>query len=310
MGGVNDNSKMAEDMYSFCTKYNYSYAEYMFYHFIERDLKERLEFISSEERIYCCEKLNKAKNWEIFENKANTYKMYRNYFKRDVCVIRDFKDKSDRDSFRKFVNNHACFIGKTLDDAGGVGIQKFDLRKMALSDELIERFYEKYPKGCLLEELIIQSKDFSQFHPQSVNTLRITTIRFNDHIEIIHPAMRIGTGESYVDNAGSNGILCAIDAETGVIIATANERGEKFEDHPDTGIKLIGFQIPFLDEAIELAKELALIVPSNRYTGWDLAHTEKGWVLVEANSYGGFVIWQIPLQKGFRSEWENIIKRI
>lgn len=303
-------SDMAKDMFDFCSKSSFTYSEYMFYHFYKKDHKERMEFISSEERIYCCEKLNKANNWGIFENKANTYEKYKGYFKRDVCVVRNPKSKNDRLNLKKFIAKHPCFIAKTLKDAGGVGIKKVDFSKKTISDELCKNFLLDYSNGCLCEEIIIQSDEFANFHPESVNTLRITTVRFNDYIEIIHPAMRIGTGNSFVDNAGSNGILCSISLNTGKIIATSNERGEAFIKHPDTGMKLIGYKIPFFEEAVNLAKELALVVPSNRYTGWDLAHTKNGWILVEANSYGGFVIWQIPLQKGFRLEWEDILKRI
>ena len=309
-GGDFNIPEIAKDMYEFCKKFNYSYTEYMFYHFYDRGIDERLTFISSEERIYCCEKLNKADNWDVFENKANTYLAYEPYFKRDVCIVRNPSNQSERETLKRFIKKHPCFMAKTLDDAGGVGITKYDVSDIYISDEWCDEFLAKYSKGCLCEELIIQSEEFSRFHPESVNTLRITTIRFDDHVEIVHPAMRVGTGKSYVDNAGSNGILCAIDSATGKVIATANERGEAYTIHPDTGVELIGCQIPYFEEALELAKELAQVIPTNRYTGWDLAHTTNGWVLVEANSYGGFVIWQIPLQKGFREEWNDIMNRI
>lgn len=164
---------------------------------------------------------------------------------------------------KNFINNHPCFIAKTLNDAGGVGIKKYDFSDKTISVELCEEFLKKYSNGCLCEELIVQSEEFACFHPESVNTVRITTIRFDDHVEIIHPAMRIGTGKSFVDNAGSNGILCSIDSSTGKIIATANEHGQAFTSHPDTGIELIGHKIPFLNDAMNIAKELALIVPTN-----------------------------------------------
>jgi hypothetical protein len=201
---------MAKDMYEFCKKYNYSYVEYMFYHFFSRNISDRLEFISSEERIYCCEKLNKARNWDVFENKANTYMIYKNYYKRDVCTIRRPKDPSEKNKLKKFIQNNHCFMAKTLDDAGGIGVTKFEVFPEQLTDNWISEFLTRYPNGCMCEQLISQSEEFRKFHPESVNTLRITTIRFDDHIEIIHPAMKVGTGHNFVDNAGCNGILCAM----------------------------------------------------------------------------------------------------
>ena len=56
-------------------------------------------------------------------------------------------------------------------------------------------------------------------------------------------------------------------------------------------------------------KELAQVTPENRYTGWDCALTEHGWVMVEANRQGQFV-WQIPLQQGCREEMDLILAGI
>ena len=72
---------------------------------------------------------------------------------------------------------------------------------------------------------------------------------------------------------------------------------------------IIGQTIPRWQEAKDLVAELAKIVPDNHYTGWDLALTDMGWVLVEANRRGQF-IWQIPTQVGFRKEINRILKQL
>ena len=164
-----------------------------------------------------------------------------------------------------------------------------------------------FRNGYIMEEVIKQNPEMARFHPESVNTVRIPTIRTGDRVRVVIPFMRTGRGSSIVDNAGAGGIICALDVEEGSIIAAADEHGNRYDKHPDTGEMLIGFKVPRWDEAKQMAVELAAVVPDNRYAGWDLALTENGWVLVEANARGQFVT-QIATKKGFRKELESILK--
>ena len=72
---------------------------------------------------------------------------------------------------------------------------------------------------------------------------------------------------------------------------------------------LVGYKIPFWSEAKALVRELAQVVPENRYTGWDLALTDGGWVLVEANRRAQFG-FQMSLQKGFRKEIDGYLAKL
>lgn len=148
------------------------------------------------------------------------------------------------------------------------------------------------------------------FHPESVNTVRITTILYKDRVEIIHPFFRTGRGNSVVDNGGSGGIINAVDVETGIIIGSADEMGIHYETHPESDLPLLGFKMPRWEEAKKLAVELAHVMPDNHYCGWDLALTDNGWVLQEANDRGEFVGFQLPTTKGFRKELLQILNEL
>lgn len=56
--------------------------------------------------------------------------------------------------------------------------------------------------------------------------------------------------------------------------------------------------------------ELADVLPDNHYTGWDLALTDNGWVLQEANDRGTFILFQITEKKGFKQEIEEIVHEL
>lgn len=164
--------------------------------------------------------------------------------------------------------------------------------------------------GYILEELIENDNIMASLHPQSLNTVRIPTVRYDDRVEVMHPFLRMGCGDAFVDNAGSGGIMGNVDIETGTVYAAADELGRGYTHHPDSGIELTGFTIPRWQEALELVKRMARVLPSVRYVGWDMALTKNtGWVMIEGNDKGQFV-FQVADRKGFRKEFEKIKKKL
>lgn len=296
--------KLALDMLNEQKKYDVSFGEYFMFHFYERSGKERREYVSDLERIVFCERMNAMKNMTLFDDKGKTYQKFKKYYKRDLIEI--FK-KGGYEEYTQFVQKHPRFIVKPFDGACGQGIKIVDTKDRDIRQVFTELNTE-YKDGYVAEELIVQSHELGQFHPSSVNTVRVPTILYKDRVEIIHPFFRIGMGESVVDNGGSGGLINALDPDTGEIMVSADQQGNYYTKHPDTGISLKGFIIPKWDEAKELAKELAEVVPDNHYCGWDFVLTDNGWVLQEANDRGGFKGFQ--LQTGFRKELLSILDEL
>ena len=57
--------------------------------------------------------------------------------------------------------------------------------------------------------------------------------------------------------------------------------------HPETGVSIDGFRIPFWQEAVELARDAHLRFDSFGYLGWDVAITPTGPKIIEANAWVG-----------------------
>jgi glutathione synthase/RimK-type ligase-like ATP-grasp enzyme len=215
--------------------------------------------------------------------------------------------EDDKETFLNFARNHKKFIVKPYNSSGGRGVC---IKNMEETDPE-ECFNEFISQGgaVVCEELIEQSQKMSVFHPSSVNTLRLPTIRINDEVFLFHPFFRTGVGNAVVDNALSGGNFALVDPETGMVFSDArNEKGDKFQTHPDTGLSYKGYQLPDWDQAVELVKELSAVLKDCRYVGWDLAHTENGWVMVEGNPRGQLVVMQMFFKTGFRKELDAYIE--
>ena len=56
----------------------------------------------------------------------------------------------------------------------------------------------------------------------------------------------------------------------------------------------MGYQLPYVKEAVELCKKAALVVDDMRFIGWDVYVSPNGVGIVEGNDYPGYDFWQLP----------------
>ncbi len=305
-----EREKLIADMYACSAKYHFTFDEYFLFHLQDKTEEERYAFVSDSDRVVYCEKFNKPSNQYIFDNKVVTAKTFAKYFKREYVFIESKKNTED---LARFLEKHRRIMIKPLSSASGHGVRMVELADgqdaMKLAAELVAEYCSGVFGDAIAEQLIVQDERMAKLHPQSVNTIRITTIRLDDRVVIFHPNLRVGRGDSCIDNAGAGGILGSLDAATGKVIFAGDKAGNTLPVHPETGEQILGFQVPDYDKLVAFVNELAQVVPSNRYTGWDVALTPDGWLLVEANARGQWGA-QIMLQQGFRAEVEGYLKEL
>lgn len=291
-------------------KDNWYPEEYFFFNYEHLSHKGVKEFVSNREGNLFWNHQNSRQIYLLTCDKGQTYQHFKDYFHRDVVSVCSHIPDSAK-SFRAFVDIHSRFIVKPTFGNYGNGVRIIDASSYNDINSLHEELTRAYTEGFVAEELIVQCSELASFHPSSVNTVRLTTVRLgNGDIYVIHrPFIRIGQGGRCMDNGGNGGIIAAIDYDTGIIKGAIDERMNRFVVHPDTGKTILGFRIPRWEEAKDLAVRLANVLPDMNYCGWDLALTDDGWVMVEANGKGLFIGFQMPMQEGFRDEFEEIKQR-
>ena len=290
-------------------QYHWDFEEYFLFDYESLTNEERLKFVPEYDKNVFCDSVNNSKQADIFYSKWETYKVFREFFKRDAILVKGLAD-TDSDNVNEFVKKHQSFIMKPINAACGKGIQLVRASSIEEAKNKLENVLKELNTPYIVEELIVQSQDMAKLHPNSVNTIRITTINYGDEIEIIHPFMRTGQGGNFVDNGGSGGIIAAINPNEGRVIAAIDELNHEYTEHPNSHEQLVGFMIPKWNEAISFAKKLASVLPDIKYVGWDLALTENGWVIVEGNDKGAFIGFQLPIHKGFKPELDLIKKKL
>lgn len=236
--------------------------------------------------------------WKLINRLRDKYQLYQllpDLFKRDICII---KEPTDCILFNEFIKKHSSFFVKPLNGMCGRGtsVLKGDC------------FNELLTNGeWIIEEIVKQDDIMASFNNSSVNTIRLPSFYKNGQFIPIAPFFRTGRKGSIVDNGAAGGIFAAIDEKTGIIISDGyDEDNRTYQNHPDSGIKFRGFQIPQWNELLNTAKLAHKKLSDQRYIAWDFALTSKGWVLIEANSMGQF-LWQYATKIGLKDRFIELI---
>ena len=271
------------------------WKEYFLFRFDHISEKEKREYIGDIERGLLIKRVCTFESKRLFENKYKCYETFKPYYRREIIMV---KSRDDFPAFEAFFNRHDRFMVKNLRGAFGKGNYISDN-----SGDIGETFNKCLSVApCVVEELIKGNEKLEAFHPQSINTIRISTFIKDDIVHPLFSTIRFGVGDHVVDNAGSGGVYAAIDIKTGKIISNGVDKsGNEFESHPDSNMKFKGYQIPRWKELLETLEIVARIVPDQQYVGWDFTLNDKEeWVMVEGNAGGQFG-YQYAVHRGLRS---------
>lgn len=143
----------------------------------------------------------------------------------------------------------------------------------------------------LCQEMIQQHEELRQFHPTSVNTLRIVTFRRINEIEVFACYLRMGCAGQLADNNGVARAIVGVSPVGGELADSGFAiRGEDpviIRSHPDTEITFAGSIIPDITTCVELARRAHTWLPVMQSVGWDFALTPRGYILLEGNDDWG-----------------------
>ena len=302
------NNQIRKRMREAMLNYRWDFDEFFIFHYEEYDDEKRRSFVPEFDKNVFADMVNNKQQADVFLDKWTTYEYFKEFFGRDVYNIRSLAN-IEADAFAGFVSKHPSFIMKPVFGTRGAGIEVLHTETIEEARKKLSDLYHSGVTAMILEELIVQDDRLAALHQESANTLRVATIRFDDRVEVAFSYLRMGKGKSVIDNASAGGVFGVINVETGKIYAACDRLGGTFERHPDSGINLIGFEIPRWEEVKKLVTKAAQVLPQVRYVGWDVAVTKTGCVLIEGNDKGRWS-FQIPKQEGFRNKMNSILREL
>ncbi len=276
------------DMGKCALKYNAGYMDYKIAEMYRLNDAQRRTVITRGISNEIVRRMNDKAYWHFFDDKTQFNTTFAKWVQRDWI-------KSDEgmtlDALTAFLADKDQVIYKPLEGSSGQGIVKYEKKEWEANPGLFrDQLLEAGPG--VLEEVIVQHREMARMCPTSVNTVRIATLLGDKKEGIVYAFLRIGNGR-VMDNVDCGGMAARVDLDTGRLLTVgADKLGNTYEKHPITGTPIIGFQIPFFEEAKAMCIAAMRVVPQVRFVAWDVAITEDGPRFIEGNSFPSHAVPQ------------------
>ena len=278
---------LLQDMLRCGLKYNAGYMDYMIAQMYRLDDRQRATVITRGINNGIVRRMNDKAYWQEFDDKAEFNTVFAQWV--DRAWIRA-DEHLTLEALRAFLSEQEAVFLKPIEGSSGVGVTKY----VKADWQDLDAFYAAVQAAgtSILEECVIQHPRMSELNPGSVNTVRIATLLGDKDEGIVYAFLRIGNGK-VMDNVDCGGMAARVDLSSGrLLTVAADKQGHVYTHHPITGTPIIGFELPFFEEAKQMCLKAMRVVPQLRYVAWDVALTGKGPRLIEGNSFPSHAVPQ------------------
>lgn len=279
------------DMLWCAIKYGAGYNDYIIFEFYKIKAKQRKTYLTRIKNKRLIMTLNDRRYADIFDQKNLFDKHFKEFLGRETIDLKEI----DFAMFEKFIKGKECIFAKPSIGESGKGIEKLHVSDFKSTREMYDYIMNPEKKFGVIEELIVQHPDVARIYPDSLNCLRVVTLVNNGEAHILYAVFKMGNNGKFVDNLENGGFACHFDLDTGTVVGQGHTSALINADaHPATGIKFVGYKLPYIEEVKELVKKAAMVIPEFRYIGWDVCITPNGPAIVEGNDYPAYDFPQLP----------------
>ena len=276
------------DMLHCALKYNAGYMDYKIAEMYRLNDEQKKTVITRGLSNTIVRRMNDKAYWYLFDDKATFNELFKDEVNRSWLKI---APETTVEQLSAFLTENKDIIAKPLEGSSGQGIERFTEEHWQGREEAFLRELRDKNIG-IIEQRVIQHPKMMEMCPTSVNTIRIATLLGDKKQGIVYAFLRIGNGK-VMDNVDCGGMAARVDLASGKLLTVgADKAGNTYAQHPMTGTPIVGFEVPYFEQAKAMCLKAAQKVPQMRFVAWDVAVTENGPCFIEGNSFPSHAVPQ------------------
>lgn len=265
-------------------------------------------------------KSNKRRLYPLVDDKVQTKKLANGAGINTPRLIGVIDVQNEVDRFLELVQGYNEFVVKPAHGSGGKGvlvIREYDAQRFVTASEKVLGYNEVYQHisnilsglyslggkydVAVLEEMVHFSNRFQDYSYQGVPDVRVIVYQGFPAMAMMRLATRESGGRA---NLHQGAVGVGIDVKTGRAVA-AVLHNRPILTHPDTGADLMGLEVPYWREHLEIAVK-GYEMTGLGYLGADIVLDKfRGPMMLELNARPGLAI-QIANNRGLRDVLRDI----
>ena len=218
-----------------------------------------------------------------------------------AAVAAFLRANKNRAMFAKPVSSHQSIGSVAIDGIEDDAVRCGDGTSIAI-DEFVRFVTEAFADGYLFQARVSPHVDIARICGNRVATARIVTTCVAGEADAMRAVFKLPVGDSMADNFWRGGnIVADIDMETGRLGRAVSGTGlDQVETthHPDTDATITGTELPMWQEARDLALNAQGLLNQVPLIGWDIAISNAGPLIIEANETPDLALMQYASGRG------------
>lgn len=240
----------------------------------------------------------------------------------NLALIKDnrvLRKGAEPEGLQSLLNKEGRFILKHITMEAGEGIRDLEITDRALlidgkSADLSQLSALLKPGIWLLQSFLQSHEAIRKVNSSALNTTRIVTMLDGGEPKYLAGFQAFAVNGESTDSWGKGSICVGIDIESECLLEygfynLSIKDKSITEKHPDTGMIFRDYHIPHLKAAAELCIKAHKLLYFNFIVGWDVAITDEGPVIIEANEKPGMNVVQC-FDGGLRNRIMSAAKQI